>query len=168
MGAIHLGGVTDDVAQLTVDVLVILSRLAGPGRSDVEVVAELACRWVDVDGLAAAALHEAGAALVKQITLGVGAAHGTVDEVGIGARAGDGFGGVEREPALDVVSGLCRHQERTPWRVEPPVERPAKTLPGQYSTELRRDYIEAARERLIASRPCCGRRRLSDLLQRDR
>ena len=56
---------------------------------------------------------EPGAALVKQIPLGVGATYGTDDEVGVGARARNRLGGVELEPAPRLVGGLGRHRRST-------------------------------------------------------
>ena len=96
----HIGRVAQHVVQPPADVLAILDRCVA-GRVNVEVVAELARGRVDEDGVAAAALHEAGAALVEEVTLGIGAAHRAADEAGVGARARDRLGGIELEPATD-------------------------------------------------------------------
>ena len=99
----HVGRVAQHVLELLADVLAIFDRRA-PDRGNVEVVADLARGRVDVDDAAAAALHEAGATLVEEVTLGVGAARRAADEGGVRARARDRLGGVELEPAIYVVS----------------------------------------------------------------
>ena len=108
--AMHIGGVAQHVVQPFADVLAILDRCV-TSRVNVEVVAELARRRVDEDRPTAVALHEAGAALVEEVTLGIGAADRAADEAGVGARARDRLGGIELEPANDLVSGLNRHQQ---------------------------------------------------------
>ena len=102
--------VTQHIVQPLADMLAILDRGVTSGVN-VEIVAELARRRVDEHSVAAAALHKAGAALVEEVTLGVGAADRTTNEVGVGARARDRLGGIELEPANDLVSGLNRHQQ---------------------------------------------------------
>ena len=104
----HLGCVAQHVVQPLADVLAILDRCVA-GRVNVEIVAELARGRVDEDSVAAAALHKAGAALVEEVTLGVGAAHRATDEAGVSARARDRLGGIELEPAIDLFSGLNGH-----------------------------------------------------------
>ena len=90
--------------------LALLDRCVAAGRRNVEVVADLTRGRVDVDDIAAAALHEAGPALVEEVALGVGAARRAADEAGVGARAHDRLGGDELEPATDLISGLGGHQ----------------------------------------------------------
>ena len=106
----HVGGVAQHVVELLADVLAILDRCVAAGRRNVEVVADLARRRVDVHDIAAAALHKAGAALVEEVTLGIGAARRAADEAGVGARARDRLGGDELEPATELISGLSGHQ----------------------------------------------------------
>ena len=111
VGAMHIGRVAQHVVELLADVLAILDRCVAAGRVNVEVVADLARGRVDEDDVAAAALHEAGAALVEEVTLGIGAARRAADEAGVGARARDRLGGIELEPATDLVSGLSGHHQ---------------------------------------------------------
>ena len=110
VGAMHFGRVAEHVVELLADVLAILDRCVAAGRRNVEVVADLARGRVDVDDVAAPALHEAGATLVEEVALGVGAARRAADEAGVGARAHDRLGGDELEPATDLISGLSGHQ----------------------------------------------------------
>ena len=111
----HLGRVAQHVVQPPADVLAILDRCAA-GRVNVEVVAELARGRVDEDRVAAAALHKACAALVEEVTLSIGAAHRAADEAGVGAGARDRLGGIELEPAMDLVSGLNGHHQSVKTR----------------------------------------------------
>ena len=105
----HLGRVAHYVVELLADVLAILDRRAAGRGLDVEVVADLA-RWrVDEDYVAAAALHKPSAALVEEVTLGIGAARRATDEAGVGAGARDRLGGVELEPASYLISWLNGH-----------------------------------------------------------
>ena len=78
-------------------------------RVNVEVVAELPRGRIYEDRVAAAALHETGAALVEEVTLSVGPTHRATDEAGVIARTRDRLGGVKLEPATDFFSGLNRH-----------------------------------------------------------
>ena len=91
--------------------LAVLDRRAAGRGVNVEVVADLAGGRVDVDHVAAPALHEARAALVEEVTLGVSAARRAADEASVGARAHDRLGGDELEPATDLISGLSGHQQ---------------------------------------------------------
>ena len=110
VGTMHIGCVVQHVVQSPADVLTILER-CDTGRVNVEVVAELARRWVDENRVTAPALHKASAALVEEVTLGIGAAHRAADEAGVGARASDRLGGIELEPATDLISGLSGHHQ---------------------------------------------------------
>jgi hypothetical protein len=65
--------------------LAILDRRAHAGHVDAEVVVELPRRRVDEHDLAGAALNEASATLVEQITLSICAARRATDEAGVGA-----------------------------------------------------------------------------------
>ena len=100
VGEVDIGCVSQHVVQSPADVLAIFDRRV-TSRVNVEVVAELARGRVDEDGVAATALHKARAALVEEVTLGIGAAHRTTDEAGVGARARNRLGGIELEPATD-------------------------------------------------------------------
>ena len=124
LGAIHVGRVAQHVLELLADVLAILDRCAAARRLNVEVVADLARRRVDEDDVAAAALHEASAALVEEVPLGIRAARRATDEGGVSARARDRLGGVELEPATDLISGLSGHMSLRWARARPPDQRP--------------------------------------------
>lgn len=74
MGAVDVARVAEHIVELLAQVLVVLDRCVAAGRGNVEVIAHLTRRRVDVDEIAAAALYDTGAALMlmEEIALGVG------------------------------------------------------------------------------------------------
>jgi hypothetical protein len=105
----HLDRVAHHVADLLADVLAILDGRAGAWGLDVEVVTDLAGWRVDEHRVAATALHEPSAPLMKEVTLGIRAARGATDEPGVGPGTRDRLRGVEFEPACYLISWLNGH-----------------------------------------------------------